>query len=61
MTPDNIPVRLQRKEKRGIPIVNILISEICDGSSGYVNINTTDSRLSRKEKMFFTRNRLADR
>ena len=49
------------RKNAGIPIVNILINDTCDGSSGYVNINTTENRLSKKEKIFLTRNRLADR
>ena len=49
------------RKKAGIPIVNILIRETCDGSSGYVNINTTDIRLNKNEKIFFTRNKLAER
>ena len=49
------------RKKAGIPIVNILIRETCDGSSGYVNIYTTDIRLNKNEKIFFTRNKLAER
>ena len=45
----------------GIPIVNIPISEICDGSSGYVIRNTAEKTDSKSEKMFLTRKRLDER
>ena len=37
------------RKKAGTPMVNILISEIWDGSNGYINMNTSDSRLSSRE------------
>ena len=45
----------------GTPIVNILTKEICAGSSGYVNIKTADNTAKSNEKIFFTKNRLAER
>ena len=45
----------------GIPIVNILINEMCAGSRGYVIINTAENTDISREKMFFTKNRLAER
>ena len=49
------------RKNAGMPIVNILIRDTCEGSSGYVSINTTENRESRKEKIFLTRNKLAER
>ena len=39
----------------GIPIVNILISVICDGSNGYWIVLITEKIASRNEKIFFVR------
>ena len=45
----------------GTPMVNILISEICDGSRGYSIMKEMENRAIRKEKIFFTRKRLPER
>ena len=45
----------------GRPIVNILISDMCAGSSGYEIIRTEAVTESKSEKMFLTKNRLAER
>ena len=42
-------------------MVNILISDTCAGSSGYVTIRITENIESNSENIFFTRNRLAER
>ena len=52
---------ISESRKPGIPIVNILISEIWDGSSGYVTIEISEKMDSRNEKMFFTRNSVPER
>ncbi len=45
----------------GTPMVNILMSDTCAGSSGYVTIRITENSESNSENIFFTRNRLAER
>ena len=45
----------------GIPIVNILINDTCDGINGYEIINTVENIVSNNENKFFTRKRLAER
>ena len=48
-------------KKPGKPIVNILISEICAGSNGYVRKKTAEKTAIRTENIFLTRNRDAER
>ena len=48
------------KKNPGIPIVNIVINETCEGSSGYLNTNINESRDSKNENIFFTKNSPAD-
>ena len=49
------------KKNEGMPIVNIAISEICAGSSGYVTAAMIEHSAIMNEKIFFTRKRLAER
>ena len=49
------------RKNDGIPIVNIAISDICAGSSGYVTAAIIEHNAIINEKIFFTRKRLADR
>ncbi len=48
-------------KKPGTPIVNPVTREICEGSRGYVNIKTAEKTAISSEKIFLTKNRLADR
>ena len=49
------------KKKPGTPIVNTLIIVICDGHNGYWVTNISVIIANIKEKIFFTRNKLAER
>ena len=44
----------------GNPMVNMLMSDICDGSSGYVIANIAENMAISSENIFLTRKRLAD-
>ena len=49
------------RKNAGIPMLNIDTSEICDGVSGYLIILTIVKIESKNEKMFFTKNSVAER
>ena len=56
-----LPLDSMARKNAGIPILNMLISDICDGSSGYVTISTAANSDISSENIFLTRNRLAER
>ena len=62
--PKNVPLikflfGSRESTKDGMPMVNILISVICDGFNGYDKTLIMEKSANSSEKMFFVKNKLA--